>query len=200
MKIKDLPDINYLNELLRVDKQTGVLYWKERKVKHFSDGETWSAEASCNRWNTRYAGKVAGSKCRGSRKGCSEYLQIRIRKQRYPAHRIVYAMTVGPISNGPLIDHIDGNTLNNVPSNLRLCDHEINAKNARRHKNNTSGCLGVSWFENATFSGWQVRARVNKKTKVLKYTKDFFEACCARKSAENRFGYHPSHGRLDLGL
>lgn len=27
------------------------------------------------------------------------------------------------------------------------------------------------------------------------YTKDFFEACCARKSAELANGYHPNHGR-----
>lgn len=30
---------------------------------------------------------------------------------------------------------------------------------------------------------------------LFTYGPDFFEACCARKSAENRFGFHANYGR-----
>ena len=188
MKTKELPSVEYLNEILRVDKLTGELYWKERAVHHFSDGERWAAKDNCKRWNVQNAGKRAGNEAQG-------YRQVSILKQRYPEHRIVYAMIYGEPASGQLIDHVDGNGLNNAPSNLRVCDHELNAKNSRRYKNNSSGCSGVSWYAGKTFSGWQVRVRDNQKTKCIKYTADFFEACCARKSAENRLGYHANHGR-----
>lgn len=43
-----------------------------------------------------------------------------IRGKTYSYSNIVYAWFVGPIPAGFLIDHIDGNTSNNNPNNLRL--------------------------------------------------------------------------------
>lgn len=42
------------------------------------------------------------------------------------------------------VDHKDGNTLNNRRKNLRICSHQNNMANQKRHKDNTSGFKGVS--------------------------------------------------------
>ena len=54
------------------------------------------------------------------------YLRISIgnwrkgRKRNYSVHRIVYLALIGPLDPEKVINHIDGNPLNNSPSNLEL--------------------------------------------------------------------------------
>ena len=47
--------------------------------------------------------------------------------------------------NGSLVDHRDGDGLNNIRPNLRLVTRSQNLQNSRRSKRNTSGHKGVSW-------------------------------------------------------
>jgi hypothetical protein len=42
-----------------------------------------------------------------------------------------------------MIDHIDGNGLNNQRSNLRPCDHSTNGGNRSKSRHNTTGFKGV---------------------------------------------------------
>lgn len=51
---------------------------------------------------------------------------------------------------------------------------------------NKTGIAGV-WFS-APSEKWIAKITVMKKQITLKTTNDFFEACCARKSAEFQFG------------
>jgi len=46
-------------------------------------------------------------------------------------------------NKGFVIDHIDGDTLNNSINNLRICKHEENLRNQKINKNNKSGFKGV---------------------------------------------------------
>ena len=50
-----------LDELLHINTSEGIAIWKERNVKWFSDGYR-SAQANCNLWNSKFAGKSAGSR------------------------------------------------------------------------------------------------------------------------------------------
>lgn len=46
---------------------------------------------------------------------------------------------------GMVVDHIDGDPLNNVRSNLRICTLHQNSMNRLSRPNSTSDYLGVSW-------------------------------------------------------
>ena len=50
-------------------------------------------------------------------------------------------------SGKDVVDHIDGNPLNNTRENIRICAHADNMKNRRIHKNNASGYKGVAWHK-----------------------------------------------------
>ena len=63
------------------------------------------------------------------------YYQVRFKRVSYRAHRVVFALVNGTCPDG-LIDHIDGNKLNNQIDNLRVVDTSLSNKN-RLHKNNT---------------------------------------------------------------
>ncbi len=60
-------------------------------------------------------------------------------------HRLVYILHFGLIPDGFVVDHIDGDTLNNRISNLRLITAKENNRNSRRYSNNSSGICGVSF-------------------------------------------------------
>lgn len=63
--------------------------------------------------------------------------------------------------SGCVIDHIDGNFLNNHKSNLRVCTNAENSRNRRKHKNTFSGFKGVyankkRWFAAICKDGQQI--------------------------------------------
>lgn len=68
-------------------------------------------------------------------------------RTRLPDGRAVRLYLSRFVMNAPpgiLVDHIDGNTLNNQKSNLRFASHSENACNRDKPSNNTTGFKGVS--------------------------------------------------------
>lgn len=61
-----------------------------------------------------------------------------------------------------IIDHIDGNGLNNCKSNLRICNHSQNNMNKRIPITNTSGFKGVSYYKKT--NNWTSQLMIKKKT------------------------------------
>lgn len=81
-------------------------------------------------------------------------------------HRIVLARTLGrELCDGEVCDHIDGNTLDNRRSNLRLATQMENMHNTRLNSANTSGFKGVSFHK--VSCKYQSSIRVNKKLLFL---------------------------------
>lgn len=64
------------------------------------------------------------------------------------AHKIVWAMFNNyEDQTGLFVEHIDGNTQNNRPENLRLVRPEINSRNASMQRGSITGVNGVSFRE-----------------------------------------------------
>lgn len=118
------------------------------------------------------------------------YWAIEIAGNKIYAHRLAFAFMTGEWPDE--VDHIDGNGMNNKWSNLRGCSRSSNCKNRRLQSNNKSGILGVSWRGDC--NRWVAKINSDNKQFSLYSGKDFLEACCARKRAENRFQFHPEHG------
>jgi len=164
-QLAELPDIELLKSLLNYDPKTGLFTHK-------------NSHAAIK------AGDAAGNTCdRG-------YVRISIKNKMYLAHRLAWLYVYGscPVQ----IDHIDQNKTNNVINNLRNVDNKTNGKNRKLGKNNKSGCYGVRWLD--TRGKWRSGITNNNKAIDLGYFNDFFEAVCARKSAENKCGFHENHG------
>tara|TARA_R110000787_G_scaffold268032_1_gene374436 strand:- start:352 stop:834 length:483 start_codon:yes stop_codon:yes gene_type:complete len=132
---------------------------------------------------TGKAGCIAGTELpRG-------YRQIKYKGKRYLAHRIVFFFTYGYL---PLIvDHIDGNTKNNNPGNLREANASQNMINRKHQKNNKSGHTGIDWMPRQR----QWRSQIHKEGKkiYLGIFKGINDAIKARKSAEEK--YHGEYTR-----
>lgn len=69
---------------------------------------------------------------------------VRLNNKGYFCHRVIYELVVGKIPEGLFIDHIDGDTMNNSITNLRLADKNLNARNQKKNIKNTTGFTGVT--------------------------------------------------------
>lgn len=95
-------------------------------------------------------------------------------------HRIV--MNAG---KGKVIDHINGNGLDNQKKNLRECTHAENCKNMGQYASNTSGYKGVSW--NKCRGMWQAYIKDNGKQRHLGYFPDVIQAAKAYNKASKKY-------------
>lgn len=85
-----------------------------------------------------------------------------------------------------VVDHIDGNPMNNCKSNLRVTEQKHNNKNASKRKNSKSLYKGVSPKKNGTFT---VKIQKDNKTAFIgKYKTELEAAKAYDKKAKELFG------------
>lgn len=90
-----------------------------------------------------------------------------------------------------LIDHADGNTLNNCKSNLRIATRSQNNQNLyRKNPKNKSGFRGVHLkLDKKRPNPWRAQIRINGKLRTIGHFKTAEEAAKAfDKSAKQLFG------------
>ena len=159
---------NKWDEIFNYDKDLGVLLWKTNKPK-------------------RPAGSQAGN-IKSDGRYITMHATINGLKNRYYAHRIIWEMHYGEIKKPMCIDHIDGNGLNNKIDNLRIATLSENQRNRKIGKSNKTGIHGLI-IHSGGFSVYCAQ-------KYISYHKDFFEACCSRKSQESKMNFGKSNGIL----
>lgn len=168
--------IDLLHQFFEYNPQTGALVWRAQSCDH-CDG--WSY------WNTRYAGKSALATNQHG------YLRGTFQGRTYSRHRIIWAIMTGVWPDN-YIDHINGIRSDNRWCNLRDAPQNINMKNKRMYRNNTSGCTGVK--REGGSSKWKAEIKHNGTLIRLGTFEDYSSAVRARKDAEARFGFSRRHG------
>lgn len=130
--------VETLRQLLRLDPETGRVYWRPRGVDLFTDGGHAAAH-NCAKWNAKNAGCEAFTRC------ADGYFCGQIFGRRLKAHRVIFALHYGhwPVEE---IDHKDKDRKNNRPDNLREATSSQNSQNRNMQVNNKTGFIGVYWW------------------------------------------------------
>ena len=127
--------------------------------------------------------------------GCDDgqgYIRITVNNKLYKAHHLAWLYMTGLLPKDQ-IDHINHIRDDNRFINLREATNQENHKNLSKRKDNTSGVTGV--YLSKASNKWKAHIKMNLKYNYLGGFIDKFEAICARKSAENKYGFHPNHGK-----
>lgn len=77
------------------------------------------------------------------------------------SHVIMHRVILNVTDKDLVVDHIDGDGLNNQKSNLRTCTKNENTRNSVKRKDNTSGYKGVSWHKQSR--KWVVNIQHNNQ-------------------------------------
>lgn len=89
----------------------------------------------------------------------SGYIEVRINRQSYQLHRLIYIFHKGGIPEGCIIDHSCGNNTNNKIENLQPITQHNNMIKMKKFVTNKSGYRGVSKFRNK----WRTHITINNK-------------------------------------
>lgn len=158
----------YLKSLFHYDQNTGIF------------------TRSTDRGNRARAGSVAGTLAPDG------YCKINLDGRIMRAHRLAFLYMGYPMPSE--VDHINGIRHDNRWENLRAVTRQENNRNRRKVGNNTSGVTGV--YMHTKNRKWVAQICISRNVTVVGYSDDWFEAVCARKSAENKYGFHANHGRI----
>lgn len=169
----DTSYMEYIHKTFEYNQYDGKVYWKR----------------------THLVGKEAGNIT--SNKAGNKYRIITFtfngKQNKIMTHRLIWMMIYNIVPKE--IDHLDGNGLNNLISNLREVSRSENNKNHRRQSNNTTGLAGVSFRKKQ--QDWRVYSYESfpkRKQIHLGVFDNLFEACCTRKTYELGNGFTDRHG------
>lgn len=116
-----------------------------------------------------------------SRKDCVRAARFHNRKTIYLARVVMNA------PDGKNVDHINGDTLDNRKSNLRLCSRHENSFNRKMNKNNKAGYKGAYWDKRK--NKWKCCVRFEGKAINVGYFDNKKDAAIAYdKKAKELFG------------
>lgn len=155
---------DYFNTIF--EYKNGNLYWKARP-------------ALCLK-----VGSIAGTV-----KIHDKYKRVQVARKNLLQHRVIFFMHHGYLPD--LIDHIDGNCLNNRIENLREATRSQNSMNKKIPSTNKSGFKNVCWDKN--HKKWMVNLRVNQKNLRIGVFDDLELAGLVAEEARDK--YHKGFAR-----
>jgi hypothetical protein len=132
--------VERLKEILIYDQDTGEFSWRTRRGSRAPQGG------------------VAGAVSQSSDK--LSYVQIQIDGRLYKAHRLAWLYVHG-VWPEEMVDHINGDGLNNTIANLRLANRSENMRNTGVRRDNIVGRKGVTWHRR--LKKWRADITINGK-------------------------------------
>jgi len=130
------------NDFFLLDKATGKLFWKNVSKYHIG-----------------LTGKEAGGPCESRNK--KSYWVVSVNGKKYKRGRIVFYMVNG-FWPSPCIDHINGQSLDDRPQNLRQATLTENAWNHKTRKRRINLPMGVR-----SLASGKYQARISYKGKQI---------------------------------
>lgn len=173
-------DIPYIRQCFSYCPATGSLYWTERPREHFA------SEAAYKTYLHRVGQSAGGIDT------STGYRVVGLGGKIHYAHRIAWALHHGAWPD--VIDHINGDKLDNKIENLRSVTQMENAKNARLGRNNSSGANGVGFDKRS--NKWRARIMAGYREVYSALFDQKEDAIKARESAQVAYGFHANHGRV----
>lgn len=176
--IKGIP-LSYIQSILKIDPTS-------------PSGLTWLPRNN-NSWNKKFANKNCGCK-HTNKNGYQSWVtsvNYKGKTHQLKCSRIIFLLHNGYLTKGKKIDHIDNNSLNNHPENIRESDVSGNTCNSKISKNNTSGTKGLLW--NKKKEEWEIRIWLNGKNYYFGHFKNKQEAI--KVAIESRKKLHGEFGR-----
>lgn len=145
----------YVRAILKYDPEEGSLTWLHRPRSDFVD------ERAMKIWNTKNAGKAAGSIDR-TRGVC----HLVINRKKHKIHRVIWLIQTGAWPAN-LVEHKDMNPSNNRWNNLREATKGENGMNRIAPRNNSSGLKGAVYYKR--HGTWMGKIKIKGKTLHLGY-------------------------------
>lgn len=122
--------------------------------------------------NDQLLWKDTGNPVEANKNKNLEYLKFDFSGFQFYYHRVVFFLHSGLWPD--MVDHKDGDTFNNHPSNLRAATASQNSMNRRRAINNTSGYKGVTYRKD--IDKYTARIQFGGKTRSLGFYNSAEEA------------------------
>lgn len=148
-----------------------------------------------NIYQGKNIGKKAGTIYKGIPGKREAHEVVSVNHRSLKASRLIFLYHHGYLPT--VVDHIDGNPVNNKIENLRAATYFNNSGNRKISKNNTSGFKGIS----KSRSKWIAQICVNRKTIQLGQYETPEEAHQAyMKAAKKYFGEFATDGKRDQAM
>lgn len=166
--------LEFLQEALDYNPETGTLIWKARPRHHFE------SDWRMNNVNSRWTGKKAGQLAQG-------YVRIEITyngaKYICLGHHLAWKMSGMVFPPEHDIDHRNHIRNDNRITNLRPAKRRQNTKNRKMDPRNTVGVRGVTRHS----GGYIAQITVDYEHHYLGWFKELDDAAVARREAELKF-------------